>query len=77
MIPVIPRSIFLWLDVNLPASVFLRESAYGYAAMLTSHVVTMGIFFGLILMMDLRLLWCRQPAFVVLAAPEIAPFRGR
>ena len=55
MIPVIPRSIFLWLDVNLPGTIFLRESLYGYAAMLTSHAVTMGIFFGLILMMDLRL----------------------
>ena len=55
MIPVIPRSIFLWLDANLPGSIYLRESIYGYAFMLTSHAVTMGIFFGLILMMDLRL----------------------
>ena len=51
----IPRSVFLWLDANLPGSVALRESNYGFAIFLTSHAVTMAIFFGLIMMMDLRL----------------------
>ena len=50
------RSAFLWMDVNLPGSIFLRESSYGYAAMLVSHAVTMGVFVGLIAMMDLRLM---------------------
>ena len=44
------------MDVNLPGSIFLRESSYGYAAMLVSHAVTMGVFVGLIAMMDLRLM---------------------
>ena len=55
MIPTIPRSLFLWLDANLPGSIALRESNYGFAIFLTSHAITMAIFFGLIMMMDLRL----------------------
>ena len=49
------RSVFDWMDVSLPGSIFLRESSYGYAAMLVVHALSMGIFFGLIVMMDLRL----------------------
>ena len=48
-------SIFKWLDVSLPGSVYLRESTYWYAVLLTSHAITMGLFFGLVIMMDLRL----------------------
>lgn len=48
------RTVFEWLDA-LPSSVALRESDYGYAAMLSSHVVSMCLFAGLIVMMDLRL----------------------
>ena len=49
------RSVFDWMDVSLPYSIALRESSYGYAIMLVAHAITMGIFFGLIAMMDLRL----------------------
>ncbi len=38
-----------------PSSVAIRESIYGYPALLTSHVVAMCLFAGLIAMMDLRL----------------------
>ena len=40
---------------NQPSSVAIRESIYGYPALLTSHVVAMCLFAGLIAMMDLRL----------------------
>jgi hypothetical protein len=43
------------MDVNLPGSVFLRESSYGFPVLLTLHVVSMAAFLGLIIMMDLRL----------------------
>lgn len=48
------RTLFEWLDA-LPSSIALRESDYGYAAMLSSHVVAMCLFAGLIVMMDVRL----------------------
>lgn len=49
------RSLFLWIDA-LPSSIAIRESDYGYAILLTVHLVTIVMFAGLILMMDLRLL---------------------
>lgn len=49
------RSGFEWVDA-LPSSVAIRESQYLYSAILTSHVVGMCLFAGLIIMMDLRLL---------------------
>jgi len=49
------RSVFEWLG-NQPSSIAIRESQYVYAALLTSHVIGMCIFAGLIIMMDLRLL---------------------
>jgi len=49
------RSLFLWIDA-MPTSIAIRESDYGYAILLTIHVVTICMFAGLILMMDLRLL---------------------
>jgi len=49
------RSIFEWVDA-FPTSIAIRESQYVYAALLTSHVIGMCIFAGLIIMMDLRLL---------------------
>jgi hypothetical protein len=49
------RSLFEWLDVSLPGATYLRESVYGFAILLSAHVVTMCLFLGLILMMDLRL----------------------
>lgn len=48
------RSLFEWADA-LPSSIALRESIYGYPFLLTSHVVSMCLFAGLIIMMDLRL----------------------
>ena len=48
------RSVFEWMDA-LPSSIALRESIYGYPILLTSHVVTMCLFAGLVVMMDLRL----------------------
>ncbi len=46
---------FQWMEVNLPGGTYLRESTYGFSFLLTAHVVAMCWFFGLILMMDLRL----------------------
>jgi len=34
----------------------VRESIYGYTALLSLHVLSMCLFFGLVLMMDLRLM---------------------
>ena len=48
------RVAFEWLDA-MPTSVLLRESIYGYPIMLTSHVVSMTLIAGLLVMMDLRL----------------------
>jgi hypothetical protein len=47
--------VFRWMEVNLPGGPYLRESTYGFSALLTIHVVAMCIFLGLIVMMDLRL----------------------
>lgn len=49
------RSAFEWLDVNLPGSVALRESLYGFPVLLTAHVLAICLFLGLVIMMDLRL----------------------
>lgn len=50
-----PRGFFEWLD-TFPSSIWLREAIYGYPSLLAAHVVTMSIFAGLVIMMDLRLL---------------------
>ena len=39
-----------------PSSIAIRESVNGYPALLTVHVISMCLFAGLIIMMDLRLL---------------------
>ena len=49
------KSVFAWLDDSLPGAIWLRESSYGFSYLLTAHVVTMCLFLGLIIMMDLRL----------------------
>jgi hypothetical protein len=49
------RSYFEWVN-EFPSSVGIRESIYFYPALLTSHVVGMCVFAGLVIMMDLRLL---------------------
>src|SRR5262249_20278625 len=48
------RELFEWVD-SFETSVLLRESTYGYAFLLSAHVVTMCMFAGLVVMMDLRL----------------------
>src|SRR5262249_26264357 len=48
------RPYFEWVDA-LPSSIAIRESAYGYTILLTTHVLSMCVFSGLVIMMDLRL----------------------
>jgi hypothetical protein len=48
------RSWFEWVN-EFPTSIAIRESVYGYPAILTTHVIGMCLFMGLIVMMDLRL----------------------
>jgi hypothetical protein len=62
--------LFRWLELNLPGGVYLRESTYGFSVLITVHVVALGIFLGLIVMMDLRLVGVanlRSPASEVQA----------
>src|SRR5262245_35752828 len=49
------KALFEWVD-TFPTSVELRESANGFPILLTIHLVSMCIFAGLIVMMDLRLM---------------------
>ena len=49
------RGWFEWADA-LPSSIAIRESIYGWPYLLTAHAVSMALFAGLIVMMDLRLL---------------------
>ena|SRR5438552_10255825 len=46
-----------WLDAieALPTSTAIRESIYGYPFLLSTHIVGMCLFAGLVLLMDLRL----------------------
>jgi hypothetical protein len=48
------RSWFEWVDA-FPSSIAFRESSYVYPFTLTTHIVGMSIFVGLVIMMDLRL----------------------
>ena len=49
------RPLFEWVD-TFPSSIAVRESLYGFPALLTVHVVSMCLFAGLVMMMDLRML---------------------
>ena len=49
------RSLFEYVN-EFPSSIGIRESIYFYPGLLTSHVIGMCLFAGLIIMMDLRLL---------------------
>jgi hypothetical protein len=49
------RHLFEWVDA-FPSSIALRESQYVWAWVTVAHVVSMCLFAGLIVMMDLRLL---------------------
>ena len=48
------RSLFEWAQ-TMPSSVAIRESLNGYPILLTSHVIGMCMFAGLVMMMDVRL----------------------
>ena len=48
------RGVFAWADA-LPSSVWLRESLNAFPILLTSHVLSMCLFAGLVMMMDFRL----------------------
>ena len=41
---------------EFPSSIAIRESIYLYPALLTTHIIGMCVFAGLVIMMDLRLL---------------------
>jgi hypothetical protein len=49
------RSLFEWMDA-IPSSIALRESLYAFPVLLTLHVLSLAMFAGLVVMMDLRLL---------------------
>jgi hypothetical protein len=49
------RSLFEWVS-EFPTSIALRESQYAWPWVIVAHVVSMCVFAGLVLMMDLRLL---------------------
>jgi len=48
------RSWFEWMDA-FPSSIAMRESLYAFPVLLTIHVVSLAMFAGLVVMMDLRL----------------------
>ena len=45
---------FQWLEAT-PGSVFIRESLLFYPLVETTHVLALGLFLGMIAMLDLRL----------------------
>ncbi len=49
------RSWFEWVDA-FPSSIAMRESLYAFPVLLTVHLVSLVMFAGLVIMMDLRLL---------------------
>ena len=49
------KSVFEYVN-EFPSSIAIRESIYVYPAILTTHIVGMCVFAGLVIMMDLRLL---------------------
>ncbi len=48
------RSWFEWVDA-FPSSIAMRESLYAFPVSLTIHLVSLAMFAGLVVMMDLRL----------------------
>ena len=49
------RALFEYVN-EFPSSIAIRESIYFYPGLLTTHVIGMCVFAGLVIMMDLRLL---------------------
>ena len=69
------RSLFQFVEA-LPTSVMIRESLYGYTILLTTHVVSMCLFAGLIAMMDLRLAgWAYRDAPVSQVQKRLFPWQ--
>jgi hypothetical protein len=48
------RSWFEWIDA-FPSSIAMRESLYAFPVLLTIHLISLAMFAGLVVMMDLRL----------------------
>jgi hypothetical protein len=49
------RPLFEWVHA-FPSSIAMRESLYAFPVLLTLHLVSLAMFAGLVVMMDLRLL---------------------
>ena len=49
------RSLFEWVHA-FPSSIAMRESLYAFPVLLTIHLISLAMFAGLVVMMDLRLL---------------------
>ena len=49
------RSWFEWVD-TFPSSIAMREHIYAFPVLLTIHLISLAMFAGLVVMMDLRLL---------------------
>ena len=49
------RPLFEWVHA-FPSSIALRESLYAFPVLLTIHLISLAMFAGLVVMMDLRLL---------------------
>lgn len=49
------RPLFEWVHA-FPSSVAMRESLYAFPVLLTLHLISLAMFAGLVVMMDLRLL---------------------
>ncbi len=49
------RSWFEWVDA-FPSSIAMREHLFAYPVLLTVHLISLAMFAGLVVMMDLRLL---------------------
>ena len=48
------RVLFEWVQA-MPSSIALRESLYGYIVLLTVHVVSLALFAGIVVLLDIRL----------------------
>ena len=48
------RNLFEWVDA-FPSSIAMRESLYAFPVLLTIHLISLAMFAGLVVMMDLRL----------------------
>ena len=63
------RTFCEWLDL-LPSSIALRESLNAFPILLTSHVLSMCMFAGLVMMMDFRLAGIGNKSTSIIDAQE-------